>query len=257
MKPERRKERTTWKAEAWRGAVNVVRYVPATIPLDARELGVTDVREYYGDPLRSCSCCGSPLWHYWEFQRADGEIAVIGSSCATVILGQSPLSFISDARERRQVEEALARELAEIAEQRRWWKAAEQAALRRTIVLGAREEETSRSRSEFYRRAWKSALRGALTPAMRSWIEKLGGDSISVVQRTAKALDQLWDLWMRVRSSMYDAPIIDDLFDREFPENENLIWGPPLSQKQSELIDKLAKRYRKQMCSAQSADAKA
>lgn len=247
--------RRGWKAEEWRGLVNAVRLERARIPLEAREAGVTDVREFYGDPRTWCAACGTPLWHYWVFARADGASCEIGQECAAVILGQSPCAFLKDEEERREVEGIFAREEADRAARASWWRAPEQRALRTMVVLGARLERTTRTRSEFYSRARRSALAGALSPKFREWVERASKDGVrAVVERTAQGLDQLWALYTGVRASKFDAPVIHDLADREFPvRDDRRVWGAPLSAAQAALVEKLHKRYSKQLKAATTA----
>lgn len=240
--------RRGWKAEEWRGKINRVRFVKAALTLDEKEAGLS-VFEVYGEPVTSCGVCGTPLYHYWKFERADGGFLDVGQECAAVVLGQSPASYLNDEADRRSAEEALLREESAKATARRWWRAPEQAVLRRAVVTGLRAERTLRSSSEFYARAWKISRAGAVSPKFRAWVETASGtDARAAAERTATALQQLSDLSLKVRASKFDAPIIQDMADRAFPiYDDRKIWGAVLSEKQAALISKLHKRYGKQL----------
>lgn len=237
-----------WKAEEWREKVNVVRFNLAGIPLEAREAGINDVRDFYGDPRTSCAACGTPLWHYWTFQRADGATVDIGQECAAIILGMTPYVFLRDAEERQAAEAAFARDEAHKAGLRSWWRSQENAALRRTLVVGARLERTLASLSEFYQKAYRAGRAGAISEKFLAWVDRASEDGVEVaIRRTAGGLMALRGL-EGVRASRFDAPIIRDLADREFPlYDDRALWGSPLSAKQVALIEKLAVRYRKQL----------
>lgn len=240
-------KRRGWKAEEWRGKINRVAFVRAKVSREDREMGLT-VFEVYGDPLGYCAVCGMPLYHHWNFMREDGAVLLVGQECASVVLGQSPSSYLKDEAERHAADEAFARLEAQEVARRSWWKAPEQAALRRAVVTGLRAERLTFTVSRFYTTAWKAARIGAMSPKFREWVERASTPTApAAVARTAKALQQLEQLRM-VRASKFDAPIIRDMDERSFPlYDDRKIYGPVLSEKQAELIAKLHKRYSKQM----------
>jgi hypothetical protein len=235
-----------WKAENWRGKINALKFVPCVIPIDAREAGETPT-SYYPDPITSCRICGAPLWHYWICQGGDGVERHVGTECVRVLIGQTPAAFLHDEAERRAAREELERYEAERATLLSWWKAPEQAALRRMIVTGWREEKRQRQGADFYRRAYRAATMGRLSEKFRAWVERASGtDAVAAARRTGEAMRQIRDLsW--VRASRYDAPVIGDFHSRLCPVNDEHVWGAPVSEAQAALVAKFHHRYRKQI----------
>jgi len=213
--------------------------------LDDREAGLT-VYDVYPEPITYCQVCGNPVWHYWEFARADGVTLNVGQECARVVCGGSPAKYLRDEEERQRYEDTVRQEAARAAGHRAWWRAPEQRDLRRVVLLGARQERSEHVGQEFYARARKAARSGCLSEKFRAWVERQGADACAVVRRTAEAMRQLYALgWCRTGR---DRDFIRDLTARVMPTySDREIRGAPLSERQTECIAKMHHRYRVQI----------
>lgn len=247
--------RNGWKAEQWIGSVATVEFVPAKVSADDREAGL-GVRDVYPDPLAWCACCGTPLWHHWIFATATGDTCTIGTSCAAVILGETPAARLSSDQARRDADLAEQREAAERAEAVNWFRAPAQSDLRRAVIVGARAERQAAQGAEFYGRARKAAKVGAVSDRYRTYIVRAAGDDAAAsAARTSSAMAQLRVLG-QCSLGRYDGPLVADLTERVMPlYGQFTTWGSPLSVKQVELVEKKAHRYRKQIAKIEAATA--
>ncbi len=233
----------TWSAEQWRGKVTRCELRRAPVPMELREQGLT-ARDIYPEPRAHCAICGAGLLHYWEMRDAAGQTLIVGDECATIATGGPTPAQVNAEHRRRRVDEAWRhQQAAEAAERRNWWRAAEQRRLRELLVLGAREERVLGGATTYFVVARQAARAGRLSPAWRAAIERLD-DGRAAASRAWSAMMLAMGL-MWVHPGRYDRDIIADMVGR-ITNDDGPFTGVPVSQKQLDMLRRLAHRYRRQ-----------
>lgn len=232
-----------WKAEDWQGKIASVKFVKFDKGGDSEH----NVFELCPEGVTDCAVCGARLWHYWRFEDANGEELHVGQECARIVTGGQPPSVMARdvaTRNRLEAEERSAIEC--MMEQTAWWRGAKQHVLRRWLIAGVCAERKNKG-GDWFRRAYWTARRGALSPSFRKYVERwLMEPGDIVARRAAIALRQI-DALQYVRGGMYDRDVIADMCNRLRPRNPDWAEGGPITAKQAALIDKLCYRYRNQI----------
>ena len=209
----------SYQAEKWKSKVNLLEYVKCKIPIEEKELGAT-VFDVYPEGITTCHICGNRLWHYWIAETCDNSKIHIGHGCASVILGCSPAQYIKSEKERKEYESELERLEASKVESLRWFHHPNQAELRKTVILGARQERKLFYRSNFFTYALKVCKANRLSEKFRNWIMKVAdGDVVKTATLQAATLDSLKHL-QTCRLGRYDVDFINVI--RGHHESNNL-----------------------------------